>query len=38
MFAMYSPGAKIYKNLWEKVIADAETFNDPGRFTALNRL
>jgi hypothetical protein len=35
MFAMYSPGAKIYKNLWEKVIADAETFNDPGRFTAL---
>ena len=35
MFAMYSPGAKIYKNLWEKVIADAESFNDPGRFTAL---
>ncbi|NCF81155.1 MAG: DUF3604 domain-containing protein [Proteobacteria bacterium] len=35
MFALYSPGAKIYKNLWEKVVADAETFNDPGRFTAL---
>ena len=34
MFALYSPGSKIYKNLWEKVIADAETFNDPGRFTA----
>jgi len=35
MFALYSPGSKIYKNLWEKVIEDAETFNDPGRFTAL---
>jgi uncharacterized protein DUF3604 len=35
MFAMYSPGAKIYKNLWEEVIADAEAFNDPGHFTAL---
>jgi len=34
MFALYSPGSKTYKNLWEKVIADAETFNDPGRFTA----
>jgi hypothetical protein len=35
MFALYSPGSKLYKNLWEKVIQDAETFNDPGRFTAL---
>ena len=35
MFALYSPGSKIYKNLWEQVVADAETFNDPGRFTAL---
>jgi len=34
MFALYSPGSKIYKNLWEKVIDDAETFNDPGVFTA----
>jgi len=34
MIAQYSPGSKTYKNLWEKVIADAETFNDPGRFTA----
>ena len=34
MFALYSPGSKIYKNLWEKVIDDAEEFNDPGRFTA----
>ncbi len=35
MFAQYSPGSKIYKNVWEKVIEDAESFNDPGRFTAL---
>jgi hypothetical protein len=34
MFALYSPGSKLYKNLWEKVIDDAETYNDPGRFTA----
>jgi hypothetical protein len=34
MLALYSPGSKLYKNLWEKVVANAETFNDPGRFTA----
>ncbi|TDJ34136.1 MAG: DUF3604 domain-containing protein [Gammaproteobacteria bacterium] len=34
MFALYSPGSKIYKNLWEKVVDDAEAFNEPGRFTA----
>ncbi len=34
MFALYSPGSKPFKNLWEKVIDDAETFNDPGQFTA----
>ncbi len=34
MFALYSPGSKPYKNLWEKVVAEAEAFNDPGRFTA----
>jgi hypothetical protein len=34
MMALYSPGSKLYKNLWEKVIDDAEAFNDPGRFTA----
>jgi hypothetical protein len=32
--AMYSPGSKLYKNLWERVIDEAEAFNDPGRFTA----
>jgi len=35
MLANYMPGSKLYKNIWEKVIADAETFNEPGRFTAL---
>jgi hypothetical protein len=35
MFALYSPGSKLYKNLWEEVVANAETFNDPGRFTAM---
>ena len=34
LIALYSPGAKSYKNLWENVINDAESFNDPGRFTA----
>jgi len=35
MMAMYSPGSKLYKNLWERVVGDAEDFNDPGTFTAL---
>jgi hypothetical protein len=35
MFALYSPGSKPFKNLWEKVIDDAEAFNNPGQFTAL---
>lgn len=35
MIALYSPGSKLYKNMWEKVVDDAEAFNDPGRFTAL---
>jgi Protein of unknown function (DUF3604) len=34
LFASYSPGSKAYKNLWEKIIDDAEAFNEPGRFTA----
>jgi len=34
VIALYSPGSKLYKNLWERVIDDAEAFNDPGRFTA----
>ncbi len=34
MIALYSPGSKIYRSIWEGVIKDAEAFNDPGRFTA----
>ncbi len=34
MMALYSPGSKLYRNLWEQVIDDAEAFNEPGRFTA----
>ncbi len=33
LMALYSPGSKLYKNLWERVIDVAEAFNDPGRFT-----
>jgi hypothetical protein len=35
MFALYSPGSKLYRSVWEDVVAAAEEFNDPGRFTAL---
>ena len=35
LMASYQPGSKAYRTLWDKVIADAEAFNDPGRFTAL---
>jgi hypothetical protein len=34
LFSSYQPGSKAYRTLWHKVIADAETYNDPGRFTA----
>ena len=35
LMSQYSPGSKQYKSLWEKVIDDAEAFNDPGQFTTL---
>jgi hypothetical protein len=35
LFASYQPGSKPYRTLWHNVIAEAEAFNDPGRFTAL---
>jgi hypothetical protein len=30
----YSPGSPIYNGVWEKIIRAAETYNEPGRFTA----
>ena len=35
LLATYSPGSKIYASVWEKVVGAAETYNEPGRFTAL---
>ena len=35
MFKLYSPGSKPFKNLWERVVDDAEAYNNPGQFTAL---
>jgi hypothetical protein len=31
----YSPGSKVYNNLWADITKTADEFNDPGRFTAL---
>jgi hypothetical protein len=31
----YSPGAKAYASVWERVIKTAEEFNEPGRFTTI---
>jgi len=35
LMATYSPGSKIYASVWEKVVAAAERYNEPGRFTTL---
>lgn len=34
MFANYSPGSRRYATIWDRVINNAEEFNDPGEFTA----
>jgi hypothetical protein len=34
LVAQYSPGAAVFKNIWEEIIDAAEDFNDPGNFTA----
>jgi hypothetical protein len=31
----YSPGSKVYDDLWVDITKTADEFNDPGRFTAL---
>jgi hypothetical protein len=31
---MYIPGTRAYRGAWQETIAAAETFNEPGRFTA----
>lgn len=35
LLALYSPGSSKYESIWQKVVADADAFNEPGRFTAL---
>jgi hypothetical protein len=34
LLEQYSPGATVYDNVWDKIVAAAETYNEPGRFTA----
>ncbi len=35
MLDQYSPGAKIYASVWERVVDTAERYNEPGRFTTI---
>ena len=35
MMAEYSPGGGTYNSIWEKVLAAAEHYNDPGHFSTL---
>ncbi|MBO9453164.1 DUF3604 domain-containing protein [Tropicibacter sp. R16_0] len=36
LIADYSPGSPIYASVWEDLIQTAETYNEPGRFTAFH--
>ena len=31
----YSPGSPVFNKIWEKIVAAAERYNEPGHFTAL---
>ena len=35
LLEQYSPGSTIYDGVWEKIIKTADSYNEPGRFTAL---
>ncbi|MCW8833512.1 MAG: DUF3604 domain-containing protein [Colwellia sp.] len=35
LMALYAPGSTKYQSLWQKAVADAEAFNEPGRFSTL---
>lgn len=35
MLDHYSPGAKTYASVWERVVDTAERYNEPGRFTTI---
>ena len=34
LLEQYSPGSTIYNSVWDKIIASADNYNEPGRFTA----
>ncbi len=35
LVALYAPGSKTFKNIWEYVLAEAEAYYDPGVFTTM---
>ena len=34
LLEQYSPGSRIYDDVWDSIIATADSYNEPGRFTA----
>lgn len=34
LLEQYSPGADVYNSLWDEIIEKADSYNEPGRFTA----